>query len=210
VVSENYPLASVEAWGNSSVEAWGNSSVVARENSSVVAWGNSSVVARGNSSVEARENSSVEARGNSSVELRGFSQASVFSDNVKVQLFDLGRFIKPNDNIQNFALYHGIDIVDGFIILYKAVSKDLASFYDEDFRYPLRGKVEHACDPSVLQECSYGLHVSTLDWAKEFGKGRADDFKILECQVPIEEIIVPKESNGKVRSSELTVIRILE
>jgi hypothetical protein len=222
--------SSVSAWGHSSVSAWGYSSVEAHQNSSVVAWENSSIVAQANSSVEARghshveardsssvtalenssvlawENSSVRAWGNSLVVLHGFSQASVFSDDVKVQLFDLGRLIKPNDSMQNFVLYHGIDVVNGNAVLYKAVRKNLTSFYDKDFQYVIGEKRQHECDLCVLRECSYGLHVSTLAWAKDFGKHRPDDFVVLKCLVPIECIVVPKGSDGKVRTSELVVV----
>jgi hypothetical protein len=170
---------------------------------------NASVVARGNASVVAREGASVKAWESASVVLKGFSQASIFSSKVKIKIFDLGRFIKPNDNIENFALYHGLKIKDNKIIMYKAVRKNLTTFYDDSFKYEIGKTFKHECDPSIEKECSIGLHISTLDWARFFGNSKKEDFVILECVAPLRKIVLPTESNGKVRTSELMVLRIV-
>ena len=67
----------------------------------------------------------------------------------------------------------------------------------------------HDCDPSPLVKCGIGLHIAHKDWAIEFGFdcARGDSFKLLECSVPLDKLVVPKYGDGKVRCSELTVIR---
>jgi len=222
--------SSVEAWGNSSVVAWENSSVVARGNSSVEAWGNSSVVARGNSSVEAWENSSVVARGNSSVEAWGNSsveawenssveawenssveawgntQIAKYSDRTNLKVSGNARIVTLPSTPEEYCDFYGIEVRDGQAILYKAVRDNLTSFHDFSFQYAVGETKENECDPSPLRDCSYGLHVSHLPWAIDFARGNSD-FKILECSVPLNTIIVPLNGNGKVRTSELTVLR---
>jgi hypothetical protein len=45
-------------------------------------------------------------------------------------------------------------------------------------------------------------------WALKFGMDW-DDMALIECEVPINKIIVPKDCDGKVRTSELKVLRIV-
>lgn len=61
-------------------------------------------------------------------------------------------------------------------------------------------------DTDTHNICGIGLHVSTLGFALDFGR-KWKDLAILECEVPKDKIIVPEFSDGKVRTSELTVVR---
>jgi hypothetical protein len=204
----------VVARGNSSVEARENSSVVARENSSVAAWENSSVVARGNSSVVARgnssvvawENSRVVALENSSVVAWENVQIAQHSDLAKLKAHGNARIVYLPKTPQEYCDFYGITTKDGAAILYKAVREDLASFHDSNFKYAIGETITHECDPSLDRDCSFGLHVSHLYWALDFYRSR-NNFKIIECAVPLDKIIVPKNTDGKVRTSELTVLR---
>jgi len=193
--------SSVEARENSSVEAWGNSSVEA--------WGNSSVEAWGNSSVEAWENSSVEAWENSSVEARGNSQIAKYSDDTILKVSGNARIVTLPRTPKEYCDFYGIEVRDGQAILYKAVRQDLASFHDPSFQYVVGESKNQKCDPSPKRDCSFGLHVSHLPWAVDFGKSETfgGPFKVLECAVPLEKIVVPFNGTGKVRASELTVLR---
>ena len=188
----------VVAWENSSVVARENSSVVARGNSSVEAWENSSVVARGNSSVVARENSSVEARGN--------SQIAQYSDDAKLKISGNARIIFLPRTIEEYCDFYGITAKDGVALLFKAIRADGGSFHDSDFKYTIGESKSQHCDPDLSVRCSYGLHVSHLHWAIDFGRQHRD-FKIIECAVPLDKVVVPKNTDGKVRTSELTVLR---
>ncbi len=218
--------SSVEAWGNSSVVAWGNSSVVARGNSSVEARGNSSVVARenssveawGNSSVEAWENSSVVARGNSSVvawenssvEARGNSQIVDRLLTGKIQVSGNARIVYMPKTIHEFMYFYGIKHTKTKATFYKAVRKDcdgrLLSDYDSDFEYKVGETKTENCDTDINADCSFGIHISHLDWALRFGSDWRN-LAIIECEVKISDIVMPKNTDGKVRTSKIKVIR---
>ena len=232
---EAWGNSSVEAWGNSSVVAWenssvvarGNSSVVARENSSVVAWENSSVVAWENSSVEARENSSVvawenssvEAWGNSSVEARGNSSV-VARGNVQVvdrqlsgdhiQISGNARKIYTPKNIEEFMSFYDVKHDKTTAVFYKAVHKvdnEYLSDYDSDFKYTLGDKVaEPDCSNDTYENCGKGIHISPLAWALNFGRNWSN-LAILEVEVKIKDIIMPINTDGKVRVPEAKVLR---
>ena len=194
--------SSVEAWENSSVEAWENSSVVARENSSVVA--------RENSSVEAWENSSVEAWENSSVEAWGNTQIVDITETHNINITGNSRIVYMPKTIDEFIDFYGIKRKgNNKAIFYKAVRKSgniYYSDYNEDFTYEIGKKKTEICDQNILEECSYGIHISYLDWALRYGLN-FDNLAILEIETEIDKIVLPKNSNGKVRTSEIKVLR---
>ena len=180
--------------------------IAERKGYTVVARGNSQVVARGNSQVVAWENSQVEAWENSQVEAWGNVQIAQYSEHAKLELRGNARIVKLPQTIQEYCDFNGITVKDGVAVLYKAVRPNGSSFNDSSFLYEVGKTVTNNCDPSVDNQCSYGLHVAHLHWAIDFGCQRGD-FKIIECAVPIEKIIVPRNNDGKVRTSELMVLR---
>ncbi len=210
--------SSVEAWGNSSVVARGNSSVearknssvVARENSSVVAWGNSSVVAWGNSSVVARGNSSVEAWGNSSVEANANVQVVDRLNGGRISLSGNARRVCMPKCINEFMEFYGIKHDKKKAIFYKAVHKVgniLVFDRDDEFTYPIGLKVkEPNCDLNVNEDCGEGIHISHLAWALDYGRNW-DNLAIIELEVKIDDIVMPVNTDGKVRTSEAVVLR---
>ncbi len=193
--------SSVEAWENSSVVAWENSSVVARENSSVEAWGNSSVEAWGNSSVVAWENSSVVARGN--------AQVVDLLQGAKIKISGNARIVYMPKSIHEFMEFYGIKHTKTKATFYKAVHKDENGYFSDNkssFRYDVGKTVKEKCDTNVNSDCSYGLHIAHLAWAVDYGKNWKD-LAVLEVETKIADIVLPKGSNGKVRTSCLKVIR---
>ena len=217
VVNKRYAY-SVVAWDNSSVEAWGNSSVVARDNSSVVARGNSSVVARDNSSVEAWDNSSVEAWGNSSVVAWDNSSVVAWGNSQIVDVERRGnvkasgnaRVVYNPDNITAWAEGNGIPIIDGKIMLYKAVHKrdtEYVSDWDASFFYEI-GEMAVAtgftADPE--EDCGEGIHMATASWACAYAQSW-DDIALLELEADAAEIVVPLYETGKVRAPKAKVLR---
>ena len=210
--------SSVEAWGNSSVMARGNSSVVALDNSSVVACGNSSVVARGNSSVVAWDNSSVEAWGNSSVEARvnssvvawGNSQISPKSDTSKIKTSGNARIVRDPCSIDEYVDFYGIENSNGKAKLFKAVRKRdglYRSDWDSDFMYTIGKSVvaDGFCtDPN--EDCGNGIHMAYLSWCLAYGSCWPD-LAILEVEVDMNTVVVPKYGSGKVRAPSCKVIR---
>ena len=192
------------------VEARENSSVVARENSSVVAWENSSVVARENSSVVARENSSVEAWENSSVVAWGNSQIVDRLFNGTIQVNGNARIVYMPKNIHEFMDFYGIKHTKTKATFYKAVRKQedgrLISDYSSNFEYEI-GKIKtEVCDTDTACECGRGIHISHLDWALHFGSSW-HNLAIIECEVKIDDIVMPTNTDGKVRTSKIKVVR---
>ena len=206
--------SSVVARENSSVEARENSSVEARENSSVVARGYSSVVARENSSVVAWENSSVEAWGYSSVVAGGNSQVvdrqNESQENVRIQISGNARKVYMPKNIEEFMNFYGIKHTKTKAIFYKAVRKDEEGIYRSDYRsnftYKIGEKKQEECDTDIYDDCSYGIHIAHLNWALQFGDDW-EDLAILEVETKISNIVMPENTNGKVRTSEIKVLR---
>ena len=201
--------SSVVARGNSSVVAWENSSVEAWENSSVVAWENSSVKAWENSSVEAWENSSVEAWGNSSVKAWGNVQVLDCLYGGKIEINGNARIVHNPKTIREFMDFYGIKHNKKKAVFYKAVHKKdnrYFSDYDHSFLYNIGRKIEVKCDINTDFGCSFGIHISHLNWALNYGKAW-HDLAILEVETDIEKIVLPKNSNGKVRTSKITVLR---
>ena len=187
--------SSVEAWGNSSVEAWGNSSVVAWENSSVVAWGNSSVVAWGNSSVEATGNVQVVNR--------------LATGRGRIEVTGNARVVFMPRNIEEFMSFYGIKHDKKKAIFFKAVhhtEKGYISDHDPDFMYPIGEVVKNECDPRVYDDCSYGIHIAHRSWCLDFGRNWSD-LAIIEVETDIDKIVLPNGSTGKVRTSEVKVLR---
>ena len=223
---EAYGNSSVEAWdnssvvawkhsyvvalGNSSVEAWGNSSVVARENSSVVARDNSSVEAWDNSSVVARDNSSVVARDNSSVEAFGNSQINQKSDTSKIKTYGNARIVRDPCSIDEYVNFYGIENSNGKAKLFKAVRKRdrlYRSDWDSDFVYTIGKSVvaDGFCtDPN--EDCGHGIHMAYLNWCLAYGSFWPD-LAILEVEVDMSTVVVPRHGSGQVRAPSCKVIR---
>ena len=199
----------VVAWENSSVVAWGNSSVVAWGNSSVVAWENSSVVALENSSVVAWENSSVVAWENSSVVGNGNAQIVDRLCGGKIKISGNSRIVYMPKTIQEFMDFYGIKHTKTKAKFYKAVRKHngkYVSSWDMNFEYEI-GKIKtEDCDTNVKNECSSGIHIAHLDWALKFGSD-FEDLAILEVETQIKDIVMPENTDGKVRTSKIKVIR---
>lgn len=168
----------------------------------VVAWENSSVVAR--------ENSSVEARGNSSVEARENSQIVDMLQGAKIKISGNSRIVYMPKNIHEFMDFYGIKHTKTKAKFFKAVHKvaddRFASDYDRCFYYQIGNTYKSLCDPNTEIDCSHGLHIAHLNWALWFGSDW-NDIAILEVETKIEDIVLPKSSEGKVRTKQIKVLR---
>ena len=201
IVSKRYPRY-VEARGNSNVVARENSNVEARENSNVEAWENSNVVAWGNSNVEAWGNSNVVA--NANVQVVDYLQGA------KIKISGNARIVYNPKSIHEFMDFYGIKHTKTTAIFYKAVHKSDDKYfadYNSDFVYSIgqTAKVEEL-DTDTENECGRGIHISTQHFALSFGQNWKD-LAIIEVEAKIEDIVLPKNSNGKVRTSKVKVLR---
>ena len=175
--------------------------VVARENSSVVAWENSSVVAMENSSVVARGNSSVVASANAQVVDR--------LSGGRIEITGNARIVYMPKTIREFMDFYGVKHDKKTAVFYKAVHKDGERYFSDHqpgFTYRIGKKAKETCDPNANRECSFGIHIAHLDWALNFGRNWKD-LAILEVETDIKDIVMPKGTDGKVRTCECTVLR---
>ena len=202
--------STVKAWDNSSVEAWDNSSVLAMDNSTVEAMGNSTVKAWDNSSVLARDNSTVKAWDNSSVLARGNVQVVDRLTSGAIWLSSNARKVCMPKTIGEYLNFYDIENDGKLAILYKAVHKqgsEYVSNYDSTFKYIIGGLItEPKCNTDVDENCGKGIHVSHLNWALDYGRDWSD-LAILALEVEIKDIIMPIDSDGKVRVPKAKVIR---
>ena len=184
--------------GSSRVEAWGSSSVVARGSSRVVARGSSSVEARGSSSVEARGSSRVEASRYVAVHLHS-KRVAIAGNGVVIDVSDINR-----QRVDDFLAYHGVKVVDGQAILYKAVDQDYhAGHHHTLTRYPI-GETVTAPDWEPSQVCGNGLHFSYSPAAARDYYNGVGDPKFLEVRVPVEGLVA---LDDKAKSETCFVVR---
>ena len=184
-------------WGSSQVkEMWGSSQVnVMRGEAMVSAYGLQKIICKGYNII--RTHKSNEAK--LTLVLNESSHLIVIPD--------------QEATFEDYQKRYPVEVKDGVAKMYKSVRKNSNNEYYSDhshsFKYPKEGKVTHECDPSIEESCSYGLHVSHLSWALNFSSGW-ENRAILECLVPVDKIVVAKDCDGKVRTSELVVVRELD
>ena len=168
----------VEARGNSSVVAWGNSSVVAWENSSVDGYGNTQIVDRTKSN--------------------------------KIKTFANARIVYMPKSIHEFINFYGIKHTKKKATFYKAVHKvdgKYVSDHNGSFEYEI-GKIKKNNDinTDVSNDCGKGIHISHLAWAVDYGRDWSD-LAIIEVECAIDDIVMPVNTNGKVRVQQVKVLR---
>ena len=115
----------------------------------------------------------------------------------------------PKD-IEDFMNFYEIKHDKTTAVFFKAVHKrggKYISDHDSAFRYMLGQKAKsNGFDDDPDYCCARGIHISHMNWALEFGSDWAD-LAILELRVKIKDIILPNNSDGKVRVPEAEVIR---
>ena len=159
------------------------------------------VVARGNSSVVARENSSVEASAN--------AQVVDLLDGGRIEITGNARIVYMPKTIHEFMDFNGVKHDKKKATFYKAVHKDGEKYFSDhnnDFVYHIGETTKEECDPDAERECSFGIHIAHLDWALTFGRDWGD-FAILEVETDISDIVMPKGTDGKVRTCKCKVLR---
>ena len=117
--------------------------------------------------------------------------------------------LQTKPTFEEYAKRYPVNVNGKLVTLYKAVHKKDGRYFSHNtstFEYKIGEVKEHECAPASEGSCSAGLHVSVKYWALQFGDGW-DDIALLECEVPIKNIVVCADTDGKVRTSKLKVVR---
>ena len=180
--------------GNASAELRGNASAVLRGNASAVLRGNASAVLRGNSRAEASGNAQI-------VDVYRSGRASI-SGNARV--------VYLPQSLEEFISHYGIK-GDGEITLYKAVHKHNEQYfsdYDDEFEYRIGETAvpDNGFDDDAHEKCGAGINMAPLHWCLDYGRGW-DDLAILEMTALREDVVVPMDTDGKVRARKAKVVR---
>jgi len=112
----------------------------------------------------------------------------------------------------DFSKRYPVKIKGTKAILYKAVHKRNGKYFSDyvsSFEYEIGKTYKHENSPKSLGSCAVGLHIATKDWAIAYGNSW-DDYALLECEVPIKSIVVCQDCDGKVRTSQLKVLKEVE
>jgi len=119
----------------------------------------------------------------------------------------------PEPIFKDYIKRYPVEIKGKKAIMYKAAHKKKVgnkivyfSDYDKDFKYEINKVIKVECDKSIDIVCSNGIHIFHKFSAIKWGSGWSD-FALLECEIPISKIIVPKNHEGKIRTGELKVIK---
>lgn len=102
---------------------------------------------------------------------------------------------------ESIRVQTGLIPVNGEIIAYKQVRKDLTSFYDPDFKYEI-GKIAEAKDPDDSDKsCASGLHFANAN----YWNCREDVAKstFLIARIKLEDIITVQEGKIRCRKAEI-------
>ena len=218
-----------DMWENSVVQyMWENSVVQDMRGNSVVQymWENSvvqymwenSVVQdmRGNSVVQyMRGEAMVSAYGNNKIKASGYNIIRTVKSNRKNLIIVMNKkshlIIVPDlkPTFVDFKKRFPVQIKGKNAILYKAVHKVNGRYFSDNttnFEYKIGEIKKHKNNKSKENSCSFGLHIAEKRWALTYGKNW-EDMALLECRVPTNKIVVAKDCDGKVRTSELRVLR---
>lgn len=202
----------VYAYGNSAIYAQGNSHIQAEDDSNIEATDLSRIDAYGRSHVIATNWSTVRARESSKVEACGNVQIIKLSDNTKLKIskFSNARIVQPPKSIIEFLDFEGIKHTNTKAIMYKVVCKidgKYVSDYDRSFCYEIGKIKKEICDPNLNKLCASGIHIAPLRWVLNYSKDMLADTAILEVETNIADIVLPTNSDGKVRTSRVKVLR---
>jgi hypothetical protein len=127
----------------------------------------------------------------------------------RIKISGNARIVYNPKTIHEFMDFYGIKHTKTKATFYKAVHKvddEYRADYCSGFSYEVGKFATESCNPDVTEDCGYGIHISRLDWALDFGRDWID-IAILECETKIVDIVLPQNSNGKARTSAVKVLR---
>jgi hypothetical protein len=188
--------------GESKVQVCDNAIVYLQHNAKAFLYGEAVGYLYGNATAELYEGARAYCHGNSRILDKSVSHS--------ITLYGNSHIIYHPRDIEEYLDYYGVSHNKVTATLYKAVMKtddgEYLSNYDRNFEYVIGEEKTEKCDDDVTITCSYGIHVAPIEWALEYSEGW-ENFAILEVEVNLNDIILPKYTDGKVRTSRVRVIR---
>jgi len=173
--------------------------------------------------VHAYDNSRVLAD-RSTVYLHGAAKARLFDEECTVHV-DTTTGTTTNTTINNenvfpaaltpeqYCKWFGVQVRDGHAILYKVVGLDNTPYFYSaaGVTYEVGKEYTTGVDKNIHEDCSYGIHAAPLSvclqMAGELQWGT--EFKVYEVSIPLDSMVVPYGTEGKVRTSRMKVLREL-
>ena len=205
----SYGSSTVNACGSATVWAFDSSTVAARGSSAVHAFGSSSVTAFGSSSVTAFGSSSVHAYGSSTVTASTYVAVQLHSTRVT----HTGGVIIDCTTIDEtdpatWGDYHGAQIENGTVTLYKCLPKSLTSGADWDRPtvWPTSGDIECA-GFEATNECGHGLHLSPTPGHALAYLHDEPHPRFMEVTAPLDDIVPITGGTAKCKVRSCTVMR---
>ena len=199
----------VHACGSSSVTAYDSATVTAGGSSSVTAGGSATVHAYDSASVTAYDSATVTAGGSSSVTAGAYTAVHLHSARVTHTggvLIDCTTIDETDP--ATWAEYHGAQVEDGIVTLYKALPQNLTSGSDcgRHTVWPTSGDIE--CDDfEATDKRGHGLHLSPTPghaWAYLSDESRP---RFLEVTAPLGSIVPVTGGMAKCKVARCTVVR---
>ena len=165
---------------------------------------------RDNARAVLRDNASAELRGNARAGASGNAQIIDINRSGRASISGNARVVYLPQTLEEFISHYGIK-GDGEITLYKAVHKNNEKYFsdfDDGFEYRIGETAvpDNGFDDDAHKKCGAGINMAPLHWCLNYGRGW-DDLAILEMTALREDVVVPMNTDGKVRARKAKVVR---
>ena len=211
IVNRRFNNAVVQACDNAVVRVYNNAMVGAYNNAMAWTCDNAVVRAYNNAMVWAYDNAKVQAHDSAKVQACDNAMILAFG-NQEVETHDQAVVYYGPLSVKQFYNFFGVATTDhGTAIMYKAAHKR-EEFYYSDHDYSFRYKAGETIGPvfeidtNIGHLCGSGIHCATLEWAEGYGNDWYDRV-ILEVEVPLDGMVVPEGTDGKVRVPWAKILR---
>ena len=196
---------------NASAELQDNASAELQDNASAVLWDNARAMLRDNASAVLRDNARAMLRDNARAEASGNAQIVDVNRSGHASISENARVVYLPQNLEEFISHYGVQSDDVKVTLYKAVHKEKGHYYsDYDTEYEYRiGEIavpDNGFDGDVSEKCGAGINMAPLHWCLNYGR-EWNDLAILEMTALREDVVVPMNTDGKVRARKAKVVR---
>ena len=141
---------------------------------------------------------------------RGNTQVNKKSSQCEIEIGGNARIVHDPETIHEYMEFYGLEHNETTGRFFKAVRKSGEGYFsdhDRHFKYVI-GEVAIAdgLNTDVYEDCGRGIHMAYKAWCLDYGRDW-NDLAILEVEAKIQNIIVPVDGPGKVRTNKVKVIR---